>query len=53
LCHDGNIRPPVAAESQPPTPQRQHQSQEQRRIIELHRQRSDEHRSASQDAEPS
>jgi hypothetical protein len=35
-----------------PTPQRQHQSQERRRIIERHDQRSDEHRSASHDAEP-
>jgi hypothetical protein len=48
----GTSGPLVGVESQPPTPQSQHQSQEQRRVIQRHRQRRDEHRSASQDAEP-
>lgn len=42
----------VGVESPPPTPQRQHQSQEQRRFIEGQGQRDNEYRCARQDAAP-
>ena len=39
-------------EDHPPTPQRQHQRKQQSRVIQREGERSDEHRSAGQDAEP-